>query len=62
MRNAKSNDFFFCYTKAVSDYLSQQGIYYILKAKSIKDNNVFTMYQKTDELYSVLQEYRKQKS
>ena len=52
-----NNDFFFCYTLELSKYLQQKKIRYILKAKSIKDDNVFTLYQKNDELQEALKEY-----
>lgn len=61
MRNVNSGDFFFCYTKAMSDFLSDKGISYFMKAKSIKDkNNTFTMYQKSDELYNAINDFKKQ--
>ncbi|MBY0221961.1 hypothetical protein ABZ756_03125 [Mammaliicoccus sciuri] len=52
-----SNDFFFCYTRILSEYLKENGIFYLLKAKSIRDGNTFTLYLKTDELQKVLKEY-----
>lgn len=57
MKNIDSSDFFFCYTRSVSDYLSEQGIRYVLKAKSIKDGNTFTMYQKNEELQKTLMNF-----
>jgi len=60
MRIVKTGDFFFCYTKAMSDFLSDKNISYFMKAKSIKDNNIFTMYQKSDELYNAINDYKKQ--
>jgi len=53
-----SNDFFFCYTRILSLYLKEKGISYILKANSVKDNNTFTLYFKTNELQEALREYK----
>ena len=60
MRNLNTSDFFFCYTKELSDFLSQNDLYYIFKAKSIKDNSVFTLYEKSDRLQGLLDEYKNQ--
>ncbi|MGI2326425.1 hypothetical protein [Planococcus sp. YIM B11945] len=57
---ATSNDFFFCYTKNLSLFLKEQGIPYIIKAKSIKDDsNIFTLYAKGEQLQRALDKYNK---
>ncbi|MER1958933.1 MAG: DUF5659 domain-containing protein [Solibacillus sp.] len=53
------NEYFYCYTKKLSLYLSSQGIAYIIKAKSVKDNSIFTLYSKTDELQEALTQFKK---
>lgn len=57
---ATSNDFFFCYTKSLSLYLKEQGIPYIIKAKSIKDgDSIFTLYAKGEQLQSALDGFKR---
>lgn len=52
-----SNDYFYCYTKKLSMFLSSQEINYIMKARSVKDNSIFTLYEKTNELQEVLSKF-----
>lgn len=54
----KSTDFFFCYTKSMSLYLKEKGIPYLIKASSIKDGNIFTLYIKGEELQRALDEFK----
>lgn len=58
MTDINNKDFFYCYTKKLSLFLSSEGIDYILKAKSIKDNSIFTLYQKTEELQRALDKFK----
>lgn len=53
------NEYFYCYTKKLSLYLSSQGIHYIIKARSVKDNSIFTLYEKTNELQQALEQFNK---
>lgn len=53
-----SKDFYYCYNKSKKDYLIKIGIRHITIAKSVKDDKVFWLYQKTDELLNALDEYR----
>lgn len=55
----KSNEYFYCYTKKLSLYLSLQGIHYIIKARSVMDNSIFTLYEKNDELQEALRKFNK---
>ncbi len=55
--NLCDRDFYFCYTKSMSIYLKNSGISYIFKAKSIKNNETFTLYVKTSQLQKALDEY-----
>ena len=57
--NELSKGYFFCYTKSMSLYLKQNGINYLFKAISIKNNQIFTLYKKTDELQKALDSYKK---
>ncbi|MGE8037757.1 hypothetical protein B1B04_12480 [Lysinibacillus sp. KCTC 33748] len=59
MTNLTEKDFFFCFTKKLSIYLKEEGISYIIKARSIKDNAIYTVYHKTDELQRALDKYKK---
>lgn len=49
-----AQDFYFCYSKDISDLLTRHEIYYILKARTVKDGKIFTLYEKTIELEEVL--------
>ena len=60
MKNFTDRDFFFCYTISMSMYLRERGFSYIFKAKSIKNNEIFTLYMKSPELQQALNEYRNQ--
>lgn len=57
IKNLNSSNFFFCYTKSLSLFLKSKEIPYILKAKSIKDDNVFTLYAKDESLQKALDEF-----
>lgn len=59
MKQLTEQDFFFCFTKKLSIFLKEEGISYIIKARSIKDNVIYTVYQKTDELQRALDKYKK---
>lgn len=52
-------DLFFCYTKKLSIYLKNRGFSYIFKAKSIKDDSVFTLYQMTPDLQQAVEQFTK---
>lgn len=53
-----SSEYFYCYTKKLSLYLSSQGINYIIKARSVKDNSIFTLYEKSNELQLTLNKFK----
>ncbi|MTD30119.1 hypothetical protein [Planomicrobium sp. YIM 101495] len=57
MKQLSDKDFFFCYKKSMSCYLRDQGFHYIFKAKSIKNGETFTLYQKSSQLQQALDEY-----
>lgn len=59
MKQLTDKDFFFCYTVELSTYLKENGVSYIFKGRSIKENNnIFTLYQKNDELQKLLDKYK----
>ena len=41
----------------MSRYLTENRINYIVKAKSLKDGRIFTMYERTKVFYDVLHDY-----
>lgn len=51
-------DFFFCYTKKLSDFLRDNGMRYIIKAHSVKDGNLFSLYPRTSELTKLLIKFK----
>lgn len=59
MTRIENKDLFYCYTKRLSLFLNSEGIKYIVKAKSIKDDSIFTLYQKSDELQKALDKFNK---
>jgi len=59
--NYTDKDFLYCYDKELSNYFKKHNLRYIVKAKSIKDDKIFTMWQKTDELYNLMRKYSSHK-
>lgn len=58
MRNLTDKDFLYCYDIKLTNHFKEHGLTYIIKAKSIKDNKIFTLWEKSDELYSVMKQYK----
>jgi hypothetical protein len=58
MTKIDNKNLFYCYTRKLSSYLCSEGIEYILKARSIKDDSIFTLYQKSDELQQALDKFK----
>lgn len=54
----EKDQYFFCYNKHISDYLTERGIKYITVAKEIKNNRLFSLYKQTKELSRALEEYK----
>lgn len=52
-----NRDFLYCYSPRLYRHLKQCGIKYILKAKSIKDDKIFTLYYRSHELQKALESY-----
>lgn len=57
MKQLSDRDFFFCYKKSMSMYLKEQGFHYVFKARSIKNDETFTLYQKSPQLQEALDKY-----
>lgn len=53
-----NKDYYYIYDVNLSRYLSENGIRYILKARSIKDGRIFTMYDKTDKLLNLTKTWK----
>jgi hypothetical protein len=53
----QSTDFFYCYSKQVSDYLTSLGINKITVAREPKSNRLFSLYYQSDELKQALTKY-----
>lgn len=57
MKQLTEKDFFFCYNYKLSAFLRYKGIHYITKSIAPKNNKMYTMYQKTDELQAAIDQY-----
>lgn len=57
MKELMKEDFYCCYSKRVSDFLSFKGIKYINKAINPTNNNLYSLYHKTPRLQVALEEY-----
>lgn len=62
MKELKSRDFYYCYDVRMSNYLNSKGIPYLIKAKSCKEDRIFTLYQRTDRFLEVMSEYHDNKN
>lgn len=55
--NLQYTDFIYCYDLTLFNMFKGAGIPYILKARSIQNNTIFTMYEKTPEVIAVYEEW-----
>ncbi|MGG1690583.1 DUF5659 domain-containing protein [Heyndrickxia ginsengihumi] len=53
------NNYFFCYTKRVSDFLKQNGFKPITVAQDPKTKKIFSLYAINEQLQRALDEYKK---
>jgi len=53
-------NYFFCYTKRVSDFLHEKGFRFITVAKDPKTEKLFSLYEITPKLQVALAEYKSQ--
>ena len=55
----RNSDFFFCYNAKLYKYLTREkGIPYVTTAKNAKDDRIFTLFYRTDQLADAIKEYR----
>lgn len=52
-----NKEFYYVYDKELHKHIKNHGIPYIIKARSIRDGGIFTMYHRTDELLALLDEW-----
>ncbi|MED1441912.1 DUF5659 domain-containing protein [Aeribacillus composti] len=57
-----SKQFFFCYSKDLSQYIKSKGIDSITTALSPSTKKKFTLFYKSEELQKTIDEYNKNKS
>lgn len=57
MSKLNDKNFYYCYDANMSRYLAENNINYIVKAKSLKDGRIFTMYERDKTFYDVLHDY-----
>lgn len=51
--------YFFCYNARLSKFLNSKGLQYITKAMHPASQQIFTLYEKNDNLLDVIAEYKK---
>jgi len=56
-----NKDFFFCYNKKLSDFLTENGIKYITIAIEPKSKRQFSLYFINEQLQQLIKEYKQQK-
>ena len=54
----KREDFYFCYSIKLSQYLQEKGFRFIFMAKETHKDNLFSLYERTDALNDALESYR----
>ncbi|MCM3394834.1 MULTISPECIES: hypothetical protein [Cytobacillus] len=56
--NLSRSDFFYCYNKHVSDYLTEHGIPFIHIGMEPKSQRLYSLYYINDQLQTVLNQYK----
>lgn len=54
----EKDQYFFCYNKQVSDFLSEKGMKYITVAIDPKTRKMYSLYKQSDLLNQLLTEYK----
>ncbi|WEZ10160.1 hypothetical protein P5663_10125 [Priestia flexa] len=54
----KNKNYFFCYNKKVSDFLTYKGIRFITVAQDVKTGKLFSLYEINECLQAALDEYK----
>ena len=60
-RKLVNDKYFFCYNINLADYLMNNGIQVVTKARAISSDKVFWMFERSDELDVAINEYKRQK-
>lgn len=60
-RKLVNDKYFFCYNINLADYLMNNEIQVVTKARAISTDNVFWMFERSDELDVAINEYKRQK-
>ena len=55
------SDFFFCYNKKLSDFITTKGIQFICVAKEPKSGKLFSLYFIDSQLQQAIDEYKQSK-
>lgn len=53
-----NNKYFFCYDRNLSEHLIKNGHRYITRAKGLKTNHEFALFEKTDKLKQLLDRWQ----
>jgi hypothetical protein len=53
--------YFFCYDRNLSKYLVKKGHKYITRARCLKTNHEFALFEKTDDLKMILERWKDRK-
>lgn len=51
--------YFFCYSERMSNFIMSKGVSYITQAKHKETDKVFTLFERSDQLELVINEYEK---
>lgn len=54
----RKENFYFCYSSKLSKYLQSKGFRYLFMARETSKNNLFTLYERTEELSDALEQYK----
>ena len=59
-RKLVNDKYFFCYNINLADYLMDNEIQVVTKARAISSDKVFWMFERSDELDVAINEYKRQ--
>ncbi|WP_226035642.1 hypothetical protein [Aquibacillus saliphilus] len=59
MKEITNSDLFYCYNKRLSDHLFECGLTPLTIAINPKSKNIFSLYQKTNELQQAIDKYKR---
>ena len=61
MNRLKSTDFYYCYDLGLIKYLKSKGFNYITKARHLKTNKIFAMFEPSEELQKYIDKWQEAK-